>query len=98
MSTQIFSSAGHLLDYCEILIMGGWKLEVGKMFLYMAFPVGCFHYFNQPEYFEEWVTNLKTNSYHPRETKEDRERLRNCINDIRKKEELKLLKALDESN
>ena len=35
--------------------MGGWQLEVGKMALYMAFPVGLFHYFNQPEYFEKWV-------------------------------------------
>lgn len=35
--------------------MGGWQLEVGKMALYMAFPVGMFHYFNQPEYFEKWV-------------------------------------------
>lgn len=35
--------------------MGGWQLEVGKMAMYMAFPVGMFHYFNQPEYFEKWV-------------------------------------------
>lgn len=35
--------------------MGGWQLEVGKMALYMAFPVGMFHYFNQPQYFEKWV-------------------------------------------
>lgn len=37
--------------------MGGWKLEVAKMAMYMAFPVGMFHYFNQPEYFEKWVNN-----------------------------------------
>jgi protein PET100 len=35
--------------------MGGWQLEVGKMALYMAFPVGMFHWFNTPEYFEKWV-------------------------------------------
>lgn len=35
--------------------MGGWQLEVGKMALYMAFPVGMFHWFNNPEYFEKWV-------------------------------------------
>lgn len=40
--------------------MGGWKLEVFKMALYMSFPVGMFHYFNQPEYFEKWVRNWKS--------------------------------------
>ena len=35
--------------------MGGWQLEVGKMALYMSFPVGMFHWFNNPEYFEKWV-------------------------------------------
>lgn len=35
--------------------MGGWKLEVFKMGLYMSFPVALFHWFNQPEYFEKWV-------------------------------------------
>lgn len=38
--------------------MGGWQLEVGKMAIYMAFPVGMFHYFNQPEYFEKWVRRI----------------------------------------
>lgn len=36
--------------------MGGWKMEVCKMALYMAFPVGMFYWFNQPEYFEEYVS------------------------------------------
>lgn len=35
--------------------MGNWQLEVVKMTLYMAFPVGAFYFFNQPQYFEEWV-------------------------------------------
>lgn len=77
--------------------MGGWKLEVGKMFLYMAFPVGLFHYFNQPEYFEEWMTSLKKNSYHPVLKPSDREAIENCIVDLRKREELKLLQALENS-
>lgn len=38
--------------------MGGWQLEVAKMAMYMAFPVGMFHYFNQPEYFEKWVRSI----------------------------------------
>lgn len=40
--------------------MGGWKLEVAKMAMYMSFPVGLFHYFNQPEYFEKWVKNNRS--------------------------------------
>lgn len=43
--------------------MGGWQLEVAKMALYMAFPVGMFHYFNQPEYFEKWVRKLNVIAY-----------------------------------
>ena len=39
--------------------MGGWKLEIGRMALYMAFPVGMFYLFNQPQYFEEHVVSKK---------------------------------------
>ncbi|XP_074643467.1 protein PET100 homolog, mitochondrial-like isoform X2 [Tubulanus polymorphus] len=35
--------------------MGGWKLEVFKMAMYMTFPIGLFYYFNQPEFFESWM-------------------------------------------
>lgn len=45
--------------------MGGWKLEVGRMALYMTFPVALFYYFNQPQYFEKWVTNFKREMYPP---------------------------------
>ncbi len=33
--------------------MGNWKLEAFKMFVYMAFPVGCFVVFNTPSLYEE---------------------------------------------
>ncbi|XP_017770387.1 PREDICTED: protein PET100 homolog, mitochondrial-like [Nicrophorus vespilloides] len=45
--------------------MGNWQLEVGKMVLYMAFPVCLFHYFNQPQYFEKWVVQKKRELYPP---------------------------------
>lgn len=51
---------------CEFLacsIMGGWHLEAFKMAVYMIFPVGLFHYFNQPEYFETWVINFKQENF-----------------------------------
>ncbi|RXG59688.1 hypothetical protein Avbf_08465 [Armadillidium vulgare] len=39
--------------------MGGWKLESGKMALYISFPVILFYVFNQPKYFEDWVTQKR---------------------------------------
>ncbi|XP_058829221.1 protein PET100 homolog, mitochondrial [Topomyia yanbarensis] len=75
--------------------MGGWALEVGKMALYMTFPVAMFHWFNQPEYFEKWVTETKRQIYPP-ENKKDREDLNNCIRSIREKRDIELLNALKE--
>lgn len=45
--------------------MGGWKLEVGKMALYMSFPVGLFYIFNQPKYFEAWTVKMRQELYPP---------------------------------
>lgn len=53
--------------------MGGWKLEVGKMAIYMTFPVALFHYFNQPQFFEEWVTQTKRSMYPPEDTAETKQ-------------------------
>ncbi|KAH1028969.1 hypothetical protein HUJ05_002280 [Dendroctonus ponderosae] len=47
------------------LVMGGWKLEVGKMAMYVTFPVIMFYYFNQPALFEEWVVKTKREIYPP---------------------------------
>lgn len=52
---RYFNFADSYFLIINIKTMGGWQLEVGKMAMYMAFPVGMFHYFNQPEYFEKWV-------------------------------------------
>lgn len=71
--------------------MGNWKLEVGKMAVYMSFPVVLFHYFNQPAYFEEWVTNTKREIYPP-ENQKDREAIQQLIRDMRKKQ----IRAMEE--
>ncbi|KOB66724.1 Uncharacterized protein OBRU01_13866 [Operophtera brumata] len=65
--------------------MGNWKLEVGRMAIYTAFPVGLFFYFNQPKYFEEWVTNTKRDIFPP-ENHQDREAIQKLIQDMRKKQ------------
>lgn len=41
----------------------GWSLEIFKMALYITFPVGMFHYFNQPEFFDSWVKESKEKMY-----------------------------------
>ncbi|KAI1280877.1 hypothetical protein HDE_13738 [Halotydeus destructor] len=35
--------------------MGGWKLEVFKMGLYVTFPVGMFVLFNSPMFYEDAI-------------------------------------------
>ena len=76
--------------------MGTWKLEVLKMSIYMAFPVAMFHYFNQPEYFETWVTKVKREIYPP-ENKYQREEFLQNIREIRRAQELKALQELQDS-
>lgn len=65
------------------------------MALYITFPVALFHYFNQPQYFEEWVTKTKRELYPP-EKPELRAKFEETIRQIREQQELKLLKAVDE--
>lgn len=65
--------------------MGSWRLEVGRMAVYLAFPVALFYYFNQPTYFEEWVTKTKREIFPP-ENPQDRVDMQNFIQYMRKKE------------
>ncbi|XP_037964593.1 protein PET100 homolog, mitochondrial [Plutella xylostella] len=65
--------------------MGNWKLEVGRMAMYMSFPVILFHIFNQPTYFEEWVTNTKRSIFPP-ENQQHRDDINQLIKDMRKKQ------------
>ncbi|KAK5649996.1 hypothetical protein RI129_001025 [Pyrocoelia pectoralis] len=77
--------------------MGNWKLEVVKMTIYMAFPVGLFHYFNQPQYFEEWVINKRREMYPPDDRPELIE-MKEAIRAFQKEQELKMLQAWEEKN
>lgn len=77
--------------------MGNWKLEVFKMTIYMAFPVGLFHYFNQPQLFEEWVITKRREMYPPDDRPEIIE-MKEAIREIQKEQELKMLRAWEEKN
>lgn len=76
--------------------MGTWYLEVAKMAMYMSFPVACFHFFNQPEYFESWVTNIRRELYPP-ENKTGREAIQKAIREMQEKHDLEMLEALQAS-
>lgn len=76
--------------------MGGWRLEVARMAMYMSFPVALFHYFNQPEYFEDWVKSIRRELYPP-ENKMHRDEIQTAIRKMQEKHDLQMLKALEES-
>ncbi|CAO1430453.1 unnamed protein product [Diamesa serratosioi] len=75
--------------------MGGWHLEIFKMAMYMTFPVAMFHYFNQPEYFEKWVTETKRQLYPP-EKKGHRDEIEVTIRTMREKHDKEIINALAE--
>lgn len=75
--------------------MGGYWLEISKMALYLSFPVAMFHYFNQPEYFEKWVTQTKRDLYPPENLSHAKE-LDDLKRTIRAKRDEQFLKTLDE--
>ncbi|KAJ6637076.1 Protein PET100 like, mitochondrial [Pseudolycoriella hygida] len=76
--------------------MGNWQLEVAKMAIYISFPVAMFHYFNQPAYFEKWVTNTKREIYPP-ENEETENEIKNFIKEMRRKQDIEMMRVLDES-
>ncbi|XP_025993422.1 protein PET100 homolog, mitochondrial [Solenopsis invicta] len=75
----------------------GWVLEIAKMFLYISFPVGIFHYVNQPAYFEEYVIKAKQ-EYYPPESRRANEQMENFIRDFNITMEEKRLEAMEMQN
>jgi len=76
--------------------MGTWKLEAFKMFIYMAFPVGVFYYFNQPKYFEEWLVKIKREVY-PHENQNHKQELEDFIKEYREAKDKERLRQLEET-
>lgn len=75
--------------------MGGYWLEISKMALYLSFPVAMFHYFNQPEYFEKWVTQTKREVFPP-ENKSHAKELDELKRTIRTRRNEQLMKTMEE--
>lgn len=65
------------------------------MAFYMSFPVGCFHYFNQPEYFEKWVIETKKQIY-PTNVDDDRSAFDEVKSKLLEAHEQKLLEAYEQ--
>ncbi|XP_055519926.1 protein PET100 homolog, mitochondrial [Leucoraja erinacea] len=74
--------------------MGGVRLEIARMFIYLSFPVTVFWISNQAEYFEEYVVKRKREIYPPEE-KMHRKELEDFKERMRVKREQKLLHQAD---
>ncbi|CAL1677249.1 unnamed protein product [Lasius platythorax] len=72
----------------------GWILEIAKMSLYISFPVGIFHYVNQPAYFDKWVIKAKE-EYYPSESRKAHEEMENFIRDFNANMEKERLDAME---
>ncbi|XP_067829180.1 protein PET100 homolog, mitochondrial [Heptranchias perlo] len=74
--------------------MGGVKLEIFRMFLYLSFPVTVFWVSNQADYFEEYVVKRKREIYPPEE-KMRRKELEDFKERMRVQREQRLLRDLE---
>ncbi|XP_048378042.1 uncharacterized protein LOC125447573 [Stegostoma tigrinum] len=74
--------------------MGGVRLEIFRMCLYLSFPVSVFWISNQAEYFEEYVIKRKREIFPPEE-KMRRKELEDFKERMREKREQKLLRTLE---
>lgn len=53
--------------------MGGVRLEIFRMMIYLSFPVAMFWVSNQAEYFEEYVVKRKKEIFPANESKQRQE-------------------------
>lgn len=72
-----------------------WQLEAVRMAIYLAFPVGLFYYFNQPENFEDYVIKMKRSMYPP-ENPAEREELERLQRRLSADVDTEFQNALDE--
>ncbi|XP_063974977.1 uncharacterized protein LOC135161384 [Diachasmimorpha longicaudata] len=76
--------------------MGNWQLEAAKMAAYIAFPVGLFHWFNQPENFSQYVEDVWKSRVTVFET-HGKEQIAQFIEDYNREKDLQAIKAMEET-
>ncbi|KZC09034.1 hypothetical protein WN55_11497 [Dufourea novaeangliae] len=74
--------------------MGNWTMEVGRMILYISFPVGMFHYFNSTDNIDDWVQDKREKCI-PVE-KKDHANFLAFIHEFNEVKRLNQLKAMEE--
>jgi protein PET100 len=72
----------------EIIIMGNWQLEVGKMAIYMAFPVVTFYAYHQVDWFADQYKMVQR-KVHSSEDPKAREELKEFIKALQEQKEKK---------
>ncbi|XP_076239518.1 protein PET100 homolog, mitochondrial-like [Calliopsis andreniformis] len=75
--------------------MGKWQTEVGRMMLYVSFPVGIFHYFNHGENIEGWLTEQKK-KYYPANIAKEKEEFTEYIDKLNRQKQLNQLRRMEE--
>lgn len=76
--------------------MGGWKLEVAKMAMYLAFPISLFYYFNRPELFEKYIIEARREVFLPESETNDKE-IKAFIKQMQLKQQVEKLKAIEQA-
>ena len=78
--------------------MGTWKLELGKMAIYMAFPVTSFYVYHQVDWFEDQIADMHR-KVRSKESITNKMELQECVEMMRShrdkqfKEELAKMKS-----
>jgi protein PET100 len=80
--------------------MGNWQLEVGKMAIYMAFPVITFYTYHQTEWFEDRYKEMKQKMHTPATVAAEKEfkEFTAAMQALQEKKRLKKLKEMSQQN
>jgi len=72
----------------EPLAMGNWKLELGKMAIYMAFPVTSFYVYHQVDWFEDDIADMHR-KVRTKESMHNKKELQDCVDMLRSHQDKK---------
>ena len=68
--------------------MGNWKLELGKMAIYMAFPVTSFYVYHQVDWFEDQIEDMHR-KVRTKESIANKKELQECVEMMRSAQDKK---------